>query len=221
MTTAEFIKKVSFHALGWGETAEATYDLARLTLERGIPGDFVECGVYAGASSALMARAIMDYDTEDRWPERPSARRVHLFDSFEGMPAAEPIDEECFAVHGEKTGMAKVPLDQVKGLLKSFELPEELFVFHPGWFEDTLKPAAILLGSGPANIAMLRLDGDLYKSTIVPMQQLYPLMSVGGWVIVDDFHLTGCKKAIQETAPRLFAGDNVVNPGPVYWRKTP
>lgn len=228
MTTAEFIKAVGFHALGWGQTAEATYDIARLTLERGIPGDFVECGVYAGASSALMARAIVDYWESQagmKWGAIDalwSGPRVHLFDSFEGMPAAEPVDEECYQVHGEKTGMAKVPLDQVKGLLKSFELPEELFVFHAGWFDVTIPDAISYTAvSGLENIAVLRLDGDLYKSTKVPMRQLYPLVSIGGWVIVDDFHLTGCKKAIQETAPRIFAGDSIVNPGPVYWRKTP
>lgn len=219
MTTAEFIKAVGFHALGWGQTAEATYDIARLTLERGIPGDFVECGVYAGASSALMARAILDWQFLTDHLNVPT-RRVHLFDSFEGMPAAEPVDEECYQVHGEKTGMAKVPLGQVKGLLKSFELPEELFVFHSGWFQDTI-PTWAMHCAAPESIAMLRLDGDLHKSTTVPMKYLYPLVSVGGWVIVDDFHLTGCKKAIQETAPRIFAGDSIVNPGPVYWRKTP
>lgn len=212
MTTAEFIKTVSFHALGWSWTAEATYDLAMLALQRGVPGDFVECGVYAGASSALMARAILDWrktNTDKYWPET----RVHLFDSFQGMPAAEPVDEEQWREHGENTGMAAVPLEQVKENMRRWGIPEELLVYHPGWFEATIPLAAVAgqdaFGTSVREIAVLRLDGDLYSSTSIAMKHLYPLVSPGGWVIVDDYHLSGCKKAVHE----------VVNPGPVYWRK--
>lgn len=217
MTTSEFIKTVSFHALGWSWTAEATYDLAMLALQRGIPGDFVECGVYAGASSALMARAILDFERKEMMGRAvdlstDSGKRVHLFDSFQGMPAAEPVDEEQYREHGEKTGMAAVPLEQVKENMRRWGIPEELLVYHPGWFEDTV-PRAVYADymERPSidKIAVLRLDGDLYSSTSIAMKHLYPLVSPGGWVIVDDYHLSGCKKAVHE----------VVNPGPVYWRK--
>lgn len=221
MTTSEFIKTVSFHALGWGVSAEATYDLAMLALQRGIPGDFVECGVYAGASSALMARALMDWEfgqqheitDRDRWAMTEfKTRRVHLFDSFQGMPAAEPVDEEQYREHGTQTGMAAVPLEQVKENMRRWRIPDELLVYHPGWFKDTVEIA--VCGGWPdgynlTQIAVLRLDGDLYSSTSIAMKHLYPLVSPGGWVIVDDYHLSGCKKAVHE----------VVNPGPVYWRK--
>ena len=221
MTTSEFIKTVSFHALGWGVSAEATYDLAMLALQRGIPGDFVECGVYAGASSALMARALLDFeyrtpeDCYDRTPltdalfGKQITRRVHLFDSFQGMPAADPVDEEQWREHGNKTGMAKVSLPEVQANMQRWGIPPELLLWHPGWFEETMPVFAGLQWGYGNKIAVLRLDADLYSSTKVVMKHLYPLVSPGGWVIVDDYHLSGCKKAVHE----------VVNPGPVYWRK--
>lgn len=215
MTTAEFVKEVSFHALGYGVSSEATYDLAMLALQRGIPGDFVECGVYAGASSALMARAYLDFLTvhEERTDRnsfpKHHHRRVHLFDSFQGMPAATEADEEQWREHGAKTGMAKVSVKEVMANMDRWGIPPELLVYHPGWFEATIPPPAAP-GIRLNQIAVLRLDGDLYESTRVPMKHLYPLVSPGGWIIVDDYHLSGCKKAVHE----------VVSPGPVYWRKT-
>ncbi len=197
---------VAYHALGNRETQEATYDLCMLALQRGIPGDFVECGVFKGASAALMARAIIDHSHEAIEPRR---KRVHLFDSFEGLPAARPVDEEIYAHHGEKTGEAECSLDQVKAYMREWGIPPELLVYHPGWFYSTI-PAFMDTAPFAQRIAVLRLDADLYSSTSVAMKHLYPLVSKGGWVIVDDYHLSGCRRAVHE----------VVNPGPVYWRVT-
>lgn len=223
MTTQDFIKTVAYHALSWGvECAEATYDLCRLALQRGIPGDFVECGVYAGASSALMARAILDYDTE-KYPERPSSRRVHLFDSFEGMPTVDPTrDPELYGSYGEKCkGSAKCSLPQVQAKMHEWGVPAELLVYHPGWFQQTI-PIALAMREFTAQvaerdsvqqmlkaIAVLRIDCDSYESTKLVMKHLYPLVARGGWVIGDDYDLKGERDAVNE----------VVNPAPMYWRK--
>ncbi len=209
MTTAEFIKMVGFHSLGGPESKEATYDIAMLALQRGIPGDFVECGVYAGASSALMARAILDFGNgskfHDQWP------RVHLFDSFEGMPESQPIDAELHQ-RGNVKGSAKVSLPEVQANMQRWGIPPELLVWHPGWFEETI-PLGIC-GGWPegynlSRIAVLRLDADLHSSTQVAMKHLYPLVSPGGWIICDDYDLSGARLAVNE----------VVNPAPMYWRK--
>lgn len=63
-----------------------------------------------------------------------------------------------------------------------------------GWFEHTL----LVKENLPESISLLRLDGDLYSSTLVAMKNLYPLVSVGGWVVVDDYHLDGCRRAFDE-----------------------
>jgi O-methyltransferase len=216
MTTAEFIKTVGFHSLGGPESKEATYDIAMLALQRGIPGDFVECGVYAGASSALMARALQDhYAWPEGWTEpetlwqRPH-RRVHLFDSFEGMPEAHPIDAEIYGVNGDVSGAACVSLPTVQANMQRWGIPPELLAWHPGWFEQTIPHAArFILPTQLKTIAVLRLDADLYSSTQVAMKHLYPLVSPGGWIICDDYDLSGARLAVNE----------VVNPAPMYWRK--
>jgi len=213
MTTAEFIKTVGFHSLGGPESKEATYDIAMLALQRGIPGDFVECGVYAGASSALMARALMDFDGLERAAERPDvmsrstnplARRVHLFDSFQGMPESQPIDAELHQ-RGDVKGSAAVSLPTVQANMQRWGIPPELLVYHPGWFEQTIPMHAMACGP----IAVLRMDADLYESTKMPMRYLYPWVSKGGWIICDDYDLSGARLAVNE----------VVNPAPMYWRK--
>ncbi len=75
---------------------------------------------------------------------------------------------------------------------------------HEGWFEDTVPAAQI------GQIALLRLDGDLYESTKVCVQHLFPKLSVGGWCIVDDWNLDGCRAAIAETVGHL---------APIYFQK--
>lgn len=216
MTTAEFIQTVGFHSLGGPESKEATYDIAMLALQRGIPGDFVECGVYAGASAALMARAIMDHsypmgvhNTHAKSQEyvdnlKATGRRVHLFDSFQGMPESQPIDAELHQ-RGNVKGSAAVSLPTVQANMQRWGIPPELLVWHPGWFEQTI-PWVL---HDPRAIAVLRLDADLYSSTKVAMQYLYPLVSPGGWIICDDYDLSGARLAVNE----------VVNPAPMYWRK--
>lgn len=207
----KWMDDVAVSALGYRESLEATYDICRSTLNRGILGDFVECGVYAGAHCAVMAKAIVEWrrsncDKEWDW------KCVHLFDSFRGLPAATPNDEEIWAHHKAKTGEASCSLEDVQANMLRWRIPEDVLVYHPGWFEDTI-PTAVLSETDPAKrindgIAVLRLDADLYASTKVCMDYLYPLVNRGGWVIVDDWNLTGCRKAVQE----------VVIPAPICWR---
>ena len=182
-------------ALSSAPTLEATYELARMTIERGIPGDFVECGVFAGVQCAAMAKALMDYGVTDR--------KVHLFDSFAGIPQAGPKDTEFLAA-GHAAGLSTCSLGQVQEYMQAWGIDPALLIFHVGLFSDTVPAAEI----GP--IALLRLDGDLYESTKVCMEHLYPKLSKGGWCIADDFKLAGCRAAIEET---------IGVPGPLYWRK--
>lgn len=203
--TQEWFEQVCQSALGHRTSQEQTYDLARNVLARGIPGDFVECGVFAGASCAIMARALMDHcaETEDPPFIGKITRRVHLFDSFDGIPAPGPHDDPSQVRAGE----ARCSLPNVKNNMRKWGLPDELLVYHVGDFRDTVRYTAE--SYEVKAIALLRLDGDLYESTKVCMEHLYPLVAKGGYIICDDYDLAGCRYALHQT----------VMPAPIAWRK--
>lgn len=190
-----WLRRVSRSMLGEYETLVATFELAKSLIARGVPGDFVEAGVYAGAEIAVMAKAIVLAGAEGR------GRRVHVFDSFQGIPEPGPEDLEFLGVHHK--GGACCPQHSVMRNLSDWGLPEDLFVWHPGWFTDTMPTTNV----GP--IALLRIDCDLYESMQPCMQYLHPKLSVGGWEIIDDYPLSGCRKAMHEH----------VMPQPIYFQK--
>lgn len=220
-----WLDNVALGALSSRETVEASYRIARMAIETGIPGDFVECGVFGGAQSAAMARAIYEDDsgesdeceghisTFEYSRNQPGHhRRVHLFDTFAGIPQAGPHDLEFQAAQHE-AGLSSCSLESVKDHMREWSLPDELFVYHPGYFLETVSFA---WGAHMATkavfargIAVLRLDGDLYESTRECLP-LLDLVNPGGWIIVDDFSLSGARKAIVE---------QIGYPSPVYWQK--
>lgn len=189
-----WMNNVALAALSSRETVWASYTTARAAVTAGISGDFVECGVFGGAQAAAMARAIMDTG---------SLKRVHLFDSFAGIPAAGPHDAEFLAA-GHEAGLSVCTLAAVQEHMREWGIPDDLLVYHPGLFAETVPGADI----GP--IAVLRLDGDLYESTKVCVDALVPKVSSGGWVIVDDYHLSGCRQAVTEA---------LGYPAPVYFQR--
>lgn len=208
MTTTDFLDTVARSALSTRATIQATYDIASAVIANGTPGDFVECGVYAGANAAAMARAIIDHNFL-RLSPLCGPRRLHLFDSFEGIPQAGPWDREYLEA-GHKAGLSACSLDKVKANMRAWGIPDELLAYHSGPFSATI-PVSVSVASicRVTGISLLRLDGDLYESTKVCMEHLYPLVTLGGWVICDDYHLSGARKAVNE----------VVMPGPCYWVK--
>jgi hypothetical protein len=205
---------VALAALSSKETVYASYDIAALAIERGVPGDFVECGVFGGAQCAAMARAIMNARLLRRQPALDTQRRVHLFDSFAGIPQAGPEDRE-FTEAGHEPGLSVCTLEAVKDHMAEWGIPDELLVYHEGDFRDTTERAAMhsqmKRPDHVCRIAVLRLDGDLYDSTRVCLENLYPLVSPGGWLICDDWDLSGARKAVLEHVGRNF--------GPVMWQK--
>ena len=180
-------------ALSYPSTVRASYQMAKAAIEAHIPGDFVECGVFAGTQAAAMARAVME-SMEDR--------KVHLFDSFEGIPLAGEHDKEFMAA-GHQAGLSTCTREAVERHMQEWGIDPRILVYHPGWFSETVPRFN-------ENIAVLRLDGDLYESTKVCMDHLYPKLSVGGWCIVDDWHLSGARKAVEEA---------IGAPSPIYFQK--
>ena len=150
-------------------------------IEKKIPGDLFEAGVWRGGSSILM-KAVLDLYDDDR--------RVILADSFEGMPKPKGI-LDGFDLSDNK--YLAVSLDEVKANFDKFELLDEKIVFIKGWFCDSLP----LINK--TSISILRLDGDLYSSTMDVLVNLYDLVSVGGYIIIDDYHSwPQCKKAVHD-----------------------
>jgi O-methyltransferase len=171
------------------------WDSCKQLLNEKVPGCFVECGVWKGGSSAIIALAIKDSGQK---------RHLHLFDSFEGLPEPTQKDGEYAAIYsgGRSEGklatvnQCQAGLEEVRHLiLNKIMVPENLAHFHVGWFQNTIPLDAGQLGS----IALLRLDGDWYESTKICLDHLYPLVSPGGIIIMDDyFAWEGCRKATDE-----------------------
>lgn len=189
-----WIECVSRNALVRPMTTFATFALAMDTLDREIPGDFVECGVYRGSQCAVMAKALM--------LRGDGERRVHLFDSFSGLPAPSVEDPELRG-HIPDAGYIACSEDQVRSNMEAWGIPENLLVYHAGWFKETMPVSRI------NEIALLRLDADLYESTRESMEYMYPKLAPGAWCICDDYNFSGCRKAIHQ----------VLMPQPIYWQK--
>jgi hypothetical protein len=163
-----------------------------------IPGALVECGVWKGGSAGMMALAHL-HATNGK-----PTRALHLFDSFEGLPEPGNLDGNKARAYSsqrmggklEAIGKCVGPIEDVRKLvLEDIGYPKELVHFHQGWFQDTITAS---LGE-PREIALLRLDGDWYESTVVCLKHLYPRVVKKGVVVMDDYgHWEGCKRATDE-----------------------
>ncbi len=174
-----------------------------------IPGSFVECGVWKGGATGVMALANLRQGKQ--------RRHLHLFDAF------QEICEPDAAVDGEralrevreftgKSGHDKGKLHPMRGIYDSFGgpgtleenqhllektigYPREFIHYHVGWFQNTIPADHQNIGS----IAILRLDGDWYASTKVCLEYLYEKVVIGGVVIIDDYGTyEGCRRAVDE-----------------------
>jgi hypothetical protein len=179
-------------------------------LEDGVPGELIETGAWRGGCGILM-RAVLKAFGDD-------ARTVWVADSFQGLPKpAAEYPQDADDPHWTFSSYLGVPLDQVKENFRQFELLDERVRFLPGWFRDTLPTAPI------DRIAVLRLDGDMYESTHLALSALYPRVSPGGFVIVDDFGaLPRCRQAVEDYREEHHITDELVTIDwtGVYWRRS-
>jgi O-methyltransferase len=152
------------------------------------PGCVVECGVWRGGMSAGMAEVL--------GPDR----QYFLFDSFEGMPAVREDLDGAWAAAWQRDTTSPIyrnnntaAKEEAEAAMKLSSVP--LFSLVKGWFNETT-PRFV----PPCDIAVLRLDGDLYDSTRVCLENLYPHVAPGGIVIVDDYYggWDGCARAVNE-----------------------
>lgn len=172
-----------------------------------VPGDLIETGVWRGGACILMRGILAAHACRDR--------RVFVADSFQGLPepdARYPAD--AGDAHHE-IGFVAVSRHAVEENFRAFGLLDEQVVFLEGWFEDTLPVAPI------ESLCILRLDGDMYQSTWEALTHLYPKLSPGGFCIVDDYALDGCRQAVDayRSEHGIDAPIEAIDWTGVYWRK--
>jgi O-methyltransferase len=179
-----------------------------------VPGDFCETGVWRGGGCILMAAMSKIYGE--------GYRKIWVCDSFEGLP--KPNAQLYPSDAGDELWKQElgVSVEQVKENFKKYSLLDDNIVFLKGFFSDTMPVAPI------EKLSVLRLDGDMYESTIVVLRNLYSKLSVGGYVIFDDYGMIeGCNDAVNDfrkeesiTDPLQIIGYINGNPLGAYWKKT-
>ena len=184
--------------------------LAERVIREGVPGDMIETGVWRGGACILMRGVLKAYGVTDR--------RVYLADSFQGLP---PPDPDSFPADIGQTAhtftQLAVSRADVEANFKAYDLLDDKLTFLEGWFKDTLSTLP-----GSVKFAVMRLDGDYYESTIQAMEALYPKLSPGGFVIVDDYGTwPSCRQAISDYR-HAHGIDEVIEQidgAGVYWQK--
>jgi O-methyltransferase len=197
--------------IGWPAHAETMSGLRRLdnaatcvarVVHNRVPGDLLEAGVWRGGTTILMRAVLAAYDDD--------VRKVWVADSFQGLPKPDaeafPADAGLdFTAHENLS----VGVQQVRANFARYGLLDDRVEFLAGWFKDTLPNAPV------DRLAVLRLDGDLYESTMDALQALYPKLSVGGYCIIDDYGaFSACRRAVDDYRAMHGITDEIL---PIDW----
>jgi O-methyltransferase len=142
---------------------------------------------------------------------------VWVADSFEGLPVPSMPEDEGYDFSAAKVPILAIPLEEVQENFRRYDLLDSQVEFLQGWFCDTLPSAPI------EQLALLRLDGDLYESTMDALNALYQKVSPGGFIIVDDYgDFEPCRRAITEFRETQGISDpiEIIDWAGAFWRKT-
>lgn len=161
------------------------HDCVETVLREEIKGDFIETGVWRGGACIFMRAILAAYGVSDR--------KVFVADSFAGLPKPDdtkyPVDKgDTHYIHD----YLAVSQGEVENNFCKYGLLDDQVVFLKGWFKDTLPDAPI------EKLAILRLDGDMYGSTMDVLESLYSKLSLGGFCTIDDYALPGCRAAVDD-----------------------
>ncbi len=178
-------------------------------LRDGIPGDLIETGVWRGGTCIFMRGILLAHGVTDRL--------VWVADSFAGPPKP---DLDRFPADAGDMSYARqewvVPLEEVRDNFARYGLLDNQVRFLPGWFDDTLPVAPI------DRLALLRVDGEMYASTMQALETLYPKLAPGGFCVIDDFgSVEACRQAVEDYRlyHRISAPVTTVDADGAYWRK--
>ncbi len=204
----EAIQVVSSNTMLTYEPLVTLFEQVIYCEKNNIAGDFVECGVWKGGATGIMALGNLKYGS--------ARRHLHLFDAFQEIcQPDEEHDDKAIVSEVKKLAKTKkfaTTLQPLTGIYDQFGGPGTLtenkklleqvigyssdyLHYHVGWFQDTVPVDSKAIDK----IAILRLDGDWYQSTKVCLDNLYDRVVKGGVVIIDDYgYSSGCKKAVDE-----------------------
>jgi len=158
-------------------------------LDNNVPGDLLEAGVWRGGCCILMRAVLAAHDCLDR--------TIWLADSFQGLPLSKKPQDRNYAMDRTLLPVLAVTVEEVRQNFERFGLMDKQVRFLPGWFDESLP------GSDTGPLSVLRIDCDLYASTMTVLDALYSRVSAGGWVIIDDYGiLPPCKQAVDEFRER-------------------
>lgn len=180
---------------------EAVLDVQR----RGVSGDLIEAGIWRGGAIIFMRALLKAYDIDNR--------RIIAADSFEGIPQNVSFKHDPVDAWQDRWAAS---LQEVKGNIERLGLLDERIEFLPGYFSDSLGAIA------KRDFALIRLDSDSYDSVMTSLEHLYPRLSPGGIIIIDDWHLVGCRFAVDAYRKEHGITDEIVaRDGNAYWIKRP
>lgn len=201
----------------WPTYAESMIGMKRMNniefcvndvIKNNIAGDLIETGVWRGGSVIFMRALLKVANVTDK--------TVWVADSFEGLPKP---DEKYSADKGDDHythDALAISMDDVKRNFEKYGLLDDKVKFLKGWFKDTLPTAPI------EKLSVMRLDGDMYESTINALDSLYPKLSVGGYVIIDDFGaVPGCKQAVMDYRQKFNITEEIIDidGAGAYWKR--
>jgi len=180
-------------------------------LQNAIPGDLIEAGVWQGGAAIFM-KAILAAHAD-------GGRRIWLADSFQGIPRPDPNRYPADAGNELWSDpFLAVRVETVQENFSRYGLLDERICFVQGWFKDTLPTLRDKV------FALVRLDGDLYESTMDGLVNLYPSLAVGGFMIIDDYGNRdwGCRQAVDDYRASSRINDEIrwIDWTGVYWQKT-
>jgi len=177
-------------------------------LSEGIPGDLLEAGVWRGGCCLLMRAVLAAHDISDRV--------VWAADSFAGVPKSSHAFDLDYPLDTSVMPVLNVDQATVTDIMRRYGLLDEQIRLLPGWFEQSLPDAGI------GQLALLRIDADLYSSTNAVLQALYDKLQPGGWVIIDDYGiLPPCRQAVDTFRQQHSIGTPLqqIDDHAVAWRK--
>lgn len=197
-------EKCRDHTLKPFKEMYALYEAAAFVAKAGIEGDFVECGVWKGGSSMIVAQTFLQLNRTDK--------KLYLCDTYEGMPEVTDDDEDigvnpfqlvkgvATMLRGGHTGLFYAPIEEVRRNMESTGYPQENVLFVKGLVENTIPAQA------PEQISLLHLDSDLYQSTYHELTHLFPRLTRGGVLVIDDY---GSWKGSKQATDQYFAEQGI------------
>lgn len=211
-------KRKRLYGQDWPEFALTMVGLKRLDniqyciediLKNDIKGDFIEAGAWRGGVGIFMNALLKVNDVTDRL--------VWMADSFEGLPAPDSNKyPEDAGLDFYKVKFLSVSIEQVKENFRKYDLLNDNVRFLKGWFKDTLPKIPV------KKLALIRCDGDMYGSTMDILVNLYPKLSLGGYIIIDDWSMNACRKAVQDFRKQKRIKDKIIkiDLSSAFWQRT-